>query len=424
MKIKNLEQAQEFLFQYIPKEKQKTFPGSLGLERTKYFLKLLGDPQNKLKVIHIAGTSGKGSTAYLTSLLLYSLGFRVGLHISPHLVDIRERFQISGRMISKEEFSSYLNEIVPVIFKVGKSKFGELTYFEILVGLAFYIFFKKHVDYAVMETGMGGWYDATNAVQRKDKLVILTKIGLDHTEILGKTISKIAYQKAKIIQEKNVVFSAIQEPAAKRVIESLGKGKKAKIFFIKNKLNYQLGLIGSHQAENASLALATVSYLSKRDKFKLYKNVIAKALKTTSFPGRFEIFKIKNKTVVIDGAHNPQKMQALIKTLREVFPNRKFHFMLAFKKGKDYPDMLHKIIPLSNKITVTSFLKINQDILPSSVDPWDIKNQIARSGFRNVEVVDNPQEALTQVIGGKENLVVITGSFYLLATIYKRLSMI
>jgi dihydrofolate synthase/folylpolyglutamate synthase len=422
MKITNLEQAQEFLFQHIPKKKQKTFPGSLGLERTKYFLKLLGDPQNKLKIIHIAGTSGKGSTAYLTSLLLYSLGFRVGLHISPHLVDIRERFQISGKKISKEEFSSYLNEILPIIFKVGKSKYGELTYFEILVGLAFYIFFKKRVDYTVMETGMGGWYDATNVVSREDKLVILTKIGLDHIEILGKTISKIAFQKAKIIQEKNIVFSTIQKSQAKKVIENIAKEKKAKIIFIKNKIDYQLGLIGSHQAENASLALATVSYLSKRDKFRFNKRIVSKVLKSANFPGRFEIFKIKNKTVVIDGAHNSQKMRALIKTLREVFPNRKFHFMLAFKKGKDYPDMLHKIIPLSNKITVTSFLKINQDILPSSVDPWDIKNQIARSGFRNVEVVDNPQEALTQVIGGKENLVVITGSFYLLTRIYSGLS--
>src|SRR3989338_8815545 len=138
MKIHNFKQAEEFLSQHIPKTSTQTFPGELGLKRAKYFLKLLGNPQEKLKIIHVAGTSGKGSTCYLISSLLASQGFKIGLTLSPHLTDVRERFQINNQNISKEDFVDYLNKIIPFID-------GPLSYFEILVGLAFYIFAEKKV---------------------------------------------------------------------------------------------------------------------------------------------------------------------------------------------------------------------------------------------------------------------------------------
>lgn len=193
MSINNFKQAEEFLASHIPKTTSTIFPGEVGLNRAKDFLHLLGDPQEKLKIIHVAGTSGKGSTCYLISSLLESQGFKVGLHQSPHLTDVTERFQINNQNISKEDFVDYLNKIIPAIEKIK-----HITYFEILVGLAFYIFNDKKVDYAVMETGLGGWYDGTNVVSRPDKLSVITKIGLDHTAILGETIEKIALQKAMI----------------------------------------------------------------------------------------------------------------------------------------------------------------------------------------------------------------------------------
>ena len=146
MKIINFFQAQQFLYRHIPKNSGKKFPGSLGLERTRHFLALLKNPQNKLKVIHIAGTSGKGSTAYLTSTILNHLGFNVGLHVSPHVVDIRERFQINNQLISKKEFCQYLNEIIPFIEKMKSSPFGSPTYFAKLVVLTFFISYKRPVD--------------------------------------------------------------------------------------------------------------------------------------------------------------------------------------------------------------------------------------------------------------------------------------
>ncbi|HEX7542763.1 MAG TPA: bifunctional folylpolyglutamate synthase/dihydrofolate synthase, partial [Patescibacteria group bacterium] len=169
-KIKNFHQAEKYLNLHIPKGFEQTFSGELGLKRAKYFLHLLGDPQEKLKIIHVAGTSGKGSTCYLISSLLAGQGFKVGLHQSPHLTDVAERFQINNQIISKEEFIFYLNKIIPTINIVGKTFHGLPTYFEILVGLAYLIFYEKKVDYAVMETGLGGWYDGTNIVSRSDKL--------------------------------------------------------------------------------------------------------------------------------------------------------------------------------------------------------------------------------------------------------------
>ncbi|MDO9028430.1 MAG: Mur ligase family protein, partial [Candidatus Roizmanbacteria bacterium] len=361
MLIRTFKQAEEFLSSHIPKQIQQRFPGEIGLNRTKYFLKLLGDPQNKLKVIHIAGTSGKGSTCYLISSLLKAHGFKVGFHQSPHLTDVRERFQINNQIISKEEFIFYLNKIIPIINMVGKTFHGSLTYFEILVGLAYLIFLDKKVDYAVMETGLGGWYDATNVVERPDKLAVLTKIGLDHTNILGKTIKEIALQKAMIINNKSQVISINQLPSAKKVIEEVVRKKQAKVIFV-TKNNFKLNLIGEYQKENASLALESLRFLGKRDRFLINQEKIKKVFATAHFPGRFDVKKAclpagrsKEKTVVFDGAHNPQKMLAFINALIKEYPDKKFNFLLAFKSGKDYKKILKIITPWADSITLTSF---------------------------------------------------------------------
>ncbi|MFA6532470.1 MAG: Mur ligase family protein [Patescibacteria group bacterium] len=410
MKLRNFKQAEEFLALHIPKSSQTIFPGELGLERAKYFLKLLGNPQEKLKIIHVAGTSGKGSTCYLISSLLASQGFKVGLHQSPHLTDVTERFQINNQIISKKEFIFYLNKILPII-----KKLDGLTYFEILVGLAYLIFYEKKVDYAVIETGLGGKYDGTNVVFRSDKLSVLTKIGLDHTNILGKTIEKIAFQKASIINEKSQVISIDQDLKAEKIIREVAEKKSAKLLFISRGLIYQtlikhIGLIGDYQKENAALALATVNYLSQRDGFKLDKEKIIKVFETASFPGRFDIKKINKKKVIFDGAHNPQKMKAFIDSLIKKFPNKKFNFLIAFKKGKDYQDMLRIIIPWADSVVLTSFSTKDQDMINESVDPAEIK--------LNAKIIPDLKKAWKYILDKKEPIVV-TGSLYLIGEIFK-----
>lgn len=414
MFINTFVESEQFLALHIPKTSEQTFPGEMGLKRAKDFLHLLGNPQEKIKVIHVAGTSGKGSTCYLISSLLESQGFKVGLHQSPHLINVTERFQIGNVNISKKEFVYYLNKIIPMIDP-------SLTYFEILVGLAFYIFAKKKVDYAVMETGLGGKYDGTNVVFRSDKLAVLTKIGLDHTNVLGKTIEEIAFQKAMIINEKSQVISINQDPKVEKVIKEVAEKKMAKIIFIGRDEACLVctNLIGEYQKENAGLALAALSYLSQRDGFKLNNEKIKKIFETAHFPGRFDVKKIENKTVIFDGAHNPQKMEAFLEALIQKYPDKKFNFLLAFKKGKDYQKMLKIIIPWANLIILTSFFTENQDMINASENPKKIGLILSEvEGFNNFEIVPSLKKAWEKIIEKKE-LIVVTGSLYLVGEIYR-----
>jgi len=421
MKLRTFAQAEQFLTLYIPKNSQQKFSGELGLKRTKYFLHLLGDPQNKLKVVHIAGTSGKGSTCYLISSLLYAHGFKVGFHQSPHLTDVRERFQINNKIISKKEFIFYLKKIIPIINTVGQTSYGSLTYFEILIGLAFVIFFEKKVDYAVIETGMGGWYDGTNVVDRRDKVTVLTKIGYDHMEILGKTLPEIAFQKAMIINNNSQVISIYQQPSAKKIIQQVAEKKQAKVFFVgkNNRFSFKLNLIGDYQRENAGLALAAVNFLGQRDEFIILQENVKKVFEKAHFPGRFDIRKIKGKTVVFDGAHNPQKMEAFTNALKEKYPKRKFHFLIAFKKGKDYQSMLRHLVPLASKITITSFFVDSQELIQLSENPEAIRESLEKMRFRNYRIINQPEKAFKLALEMKKEIVVITGSLYLLGEIYR-----
>ena len=416
--MKTFDDAEKFLLGFVPKRDSQKFPGQLGLDRTKFFLELLGEPQEKLKIIHIAGTSGKGSTAYMASLILAKLGFRTGLHLSPHLRDIRERCQINNRLISKEKFVSYLNDVLPAIRKTGKSSFGRLTYFEVLAGLTYYIFWEKKVDYAVIETGMGGFYDGTNVAEGKDKIVVLTKIGLDHTNILGKTIKEIAAQKAGIIKENNTVVSTVQPEEAKKVIDMACRRRNAVVHYVTGKV--KTGLAGEYQQSNAALAVKAVEMLGRREGFDCSRKKIGSILLSARFEGRFDTRKINGKTVVLDGAHNPQKMAAFVKSLKKMFPRKKFHFLIAFKKGKNFRGMLRHMLPVAESIAITSFF-ISQDMANLSEKPENIGRWLGRSGHREYEVAGEPKRAFRQCMK-KDGILVVTGSLYLLSEIYPLLA--
>ena len=421
MKLHTFKQAEDYLNKFISTGHKFIFEGEKGLERVKKFYKSLGNPQEKIKIIHTAGTSGKSSTCYLISSLLTSQGFKVALTLSPHLTDVRERFQIDGKMISKKEFVFYLNKIIPFINE-------PLSYFEILVGLAFYIFAEKKVDYAVIETGLGGLYDATNVVSRSDKLAVLTKIGIDHTNVLGKTIEKITYQKAMIINEESQAISIYQDPKAEQVIRKVAEQKWAKVVFvgrglINQALTKSIGLIGDYQKENAILALEAVKYLSQRDRFIIDQEKIQKTLETANFSGRFDVRKINNKIVIFDGAHNPQKMEAFISSLTKKYPNKKFNFLLAFKKGKDYKEMLKIMIPWANLIILTSFFTDNQDTINASEEPIVVGNAYIRSVRRgrfyaDPIIIPDLKEAWKEILKTEEPIVV-TGSLYLVGEVFR-----
>lgn len=426
MKISSFGQAEKYLLSFTRQGSVQIFQGERGLEKVRYFLSLFGSPQNRLKIIHIAGTAGKGSVCHLISKFLVAHGKKVGLHISPHLVDVRERFQINNKNISKKEFVFYLKKIIPYVQKVEKTEYVKLSYFEVLVGLAFYIFFDKRVDYAVIETGLGGLYDGTNVVDMKDKLSVLTRIGLDHTEILGKTIEEIAYQKAMIINEGSEAIVLDQDKKVNKVFISTAKNKRASITFVTPKLFIRNNRFGSlinrfnsgYQFENFSLAYETVRKLSSRDNIPFSLEKIKKALKTSYFPGRFDIKKIDNKIVILDGAHNPIKMRAFIEGLRNKFPTERFCFLVGFKKGKDFRSMLDCLTPLAKEITVTGFHNKGQDSVISSESPQVIFDYL-KTRFSRVKIYDNSQKAFTDVVKNFNGKIVVTGSLYLLGEVYK-----
>ena len=406
------------MFSFIPKSSSQKFLGNFGLKRQRFLLNLLQNPQNKLKVIHVAGTSGKGSTAYLISLVLSSLGFKVGLHLSPHLIDIRERIQINNSLIFEKKFLQNLNEIIPFFEKMRSSRFGPPSYFEILVALAFYSFDKERVDYAIIETGMGGLYDGTNTVENSNKISVITRIGLDHTEVLGSTIEKIALQKAGIINKNSTVISALQEFSAKKVIQTVAKKQNAKLIWAGKEKKINLGLKGDFQQENCALALKTVSILKKRDGFIINYSKINPVLQNARFFGRFDVIQKKNKTIVLDGAHNPQKMSSFIQSLKKEYSKSEFIFVLAFKKNKDFKGMIDSLLPFARKIILTSFFSSKQDMLNCSCEPKEVADYLKSKNFCAFCIEPNSKKALVKALREKNSVSVVTGSLYLLSEIY------
>lgn len=437
--ITTFEQALQYLFSHIPSNESRKFPGELGKERMKMVMKEIGNPQEKYKVIHIAGTSGKGSVATLTSYALAKQGFTVGLQLSPHLLDIRERVQINNELITQKKFITYLNEIIPIIDTVSNSEYGEVTYFEILVALGYYAFWKETVDYAVIETGMGGLYDGTNIVTRKDKLSVITRVGFDHMSVLGNTLPEIAAQKAGIIQTGNTVIISPQEEAVSQVLQDTAQKKNAEIVavkekdftveqvtkngtvFVDNKRNRKisLSLIGAHQAENAQVVVEIIHTLSQQEEWTLNEEGMDIALQEAKLPGRMDIVNTESSTLIIDGAHNIQKMEAFLTALHQLYPKEKHTFLIAFKHGKDIESMIQAIEPMAKEILVTDFWIDTQDMLNIS-EPIDV----VASYVKNVPVlaVSGVKEALKTAMA-KDSRVVITGSLYFSSEIYKEIEL-
>ena len=438
--------VEDYLQGLVPKTFHMQFTAERGIARTREYLRLLGSPQNKLKVVHIAGTSGKGSTSYMISGLLISQGFKVGLHLSPHLLDIRERTEINNTLLEEKKYCSYFRDIISAIEKMKQSAFGVLTYFEALAGFTFYVFEKEKVDYAVMETGMGGKYDGTNVVDRADKLSVVTKIGFDHTKILGNTLTLIAHQKAMICVDGGELITGKQSPTAAKEIEKVVKEKKGHLSRVSErhsglsrirswsrlhqrwippqdddgqawKWSGELGLLGEYQKENASLALTTLLHLGKRDGFTVDMNSVRSVLKDIKFKGRFDVIQKKQGIIILDGAHNAQKMKALLKSVHTAYPQKKFTFVIAFKMGKDYKKMLAYIIPFAHKIVITRIFSESQDLIHHSVSPENIMHELTRLGYTNTEIQLKSSEIIA-IIKNETDSTIVTGSLYLLGDIY------
>jgi dihydrofolate synthase/folylpolyglutamate synthase len=361
----------------------------LGIDRIKTALKLFGNPEKKLKIIHITGTNGKGSVAAMTSSVLLAAGHKVGMYTSPHLVDVRERIQVNGNIISEDEFRE--------VFIEAKSKLVELTFFELLTLMAVLHFVKKKVDFAVMEVGLGGTYDATNF----DTTLIsaITKISLDHTDILGKTVVEIARDKSGIIKQGQIVITTSENADIMHTIRKAADEKKAKLV-IATPTEYPLALKGQFQKQNAGIVIEIARNLGIKE------DSIKKGLLAAKWPGRIEYI---GKNILMDSAHNPGGIAALaeyIKTLKY----GKLIIVFAVSKNKDYTTML-KLLPEYDTMIFTQSSVARR--LPIEEAPPEIEC---------IKIRD-PAQALEHAksIAGEKDLIVVCGSIFLVGDVKKAL---
>lgn len=391
----------QYLATFLNHEKNLAkFSPRLGyIERVKAVLSQLGSPQKDLQVIHIAGSKGKGSTAAFTANILQAAGFRVGLYTSPHLYDVRERICIDFKSISEGQFSKLIKKIRPQL-EAGRKE--GLTYFEVLTIAAFCYFKEQRVDWVVLETGLGGRLDATNVCD--SAISVITPISLEHTKQLGKTLNKIAVEKAAIIKSaKSVVIIAPQKSEVLQVIQRRCRDVGVKTILVKQGIrDVSPSLLGQHQRVNAAVAAKIADVL------RISKMAIKRGIETVSWPLRFEIVSRK-PLIVIDGAHNPESCERLSETLSEIFPKKKWILIFGSSDDKDIQGMVRPL--LSNVYDV---------ILTTARHPramaWNEKNTIKY--FPKQDVVMTRSVAMAcrfakKIVG--QNLIVVAGSLFVAA---------
>ena len=330
---------------------QGKFYINLGLERVQDILTILGNPQSELKFIHVAGTNGKGSVSAILSAILSKSPstLKVGLFTSPHVFEYTERIKINGQDIEKNVFAQKIIKIV----ELAEKKSIHLTEFEILTVVAFDYFVENNVDIVVLETGLGGRLDATNVI-KENLCSIITHIDLDHTERLGDTIEKIAFEKAGIIKE-NCPAVISSKNAGFELVKKISDEKNAQIYLAEAssiKLVDSLSLLGLWQKDNLALALIAVDILREKG-FNIPQEAIEQGIKNVKHPCRFEYLKEQN--ILIDGAHNPNGTSALRESLEYYFPNQKLKFIFGCLNNKNYSEMMKNLFRSDDEIYFYKF---------------------------------------------------------------------
>jgi len=404
---------------------------TFNLDRMNLLLKKLGNPHKKIRAVHIAGTKGKGSTATMLAKMLQSCGYKVGLYVSPHICDVRERIQINGDMIPQVRLTRLISRIQPFIDKMTKDK---PTFFEIFTALAFCHFHDEKVDIAVVEAGLGGRLDSTNVLQ--PKVCGLTSISLDHMHQLGDSLGRIASEKAGIFKRDVPVVSVPQKPEAKRILKKQAKQAKAQLMFTGEDIEFSCRVessrkagchtriclttpqsrfehlpvpaLGEHQALNCGLALALLDQLKIQGMEICDEKAIA-GLASVSLPGRMELI-CQDPRILIDGAHNAESVQALLRAVGQHIPYDSMVMIFGCAADKDIAGMMDQIATGADKVIFT--LATNN---PRAARPEDLASMYQEQSGRETQIAENLAEAvsLARSAVGREDLICICGSFYL-----------
>lgn len=399
----------------------------LGLESIIHLMEELGDVQDTLRILHIGGTNGKGSTGAFIESILIEAGYRVGRYTSPAVFDSFEVWRINHENISQEEYLECLEEVKEACERMLVKGMAQPTVFEVETALAFIYFAKKNCDYVLLEVGMGGETDATNLIT-KPVCSVLTSISMDHMQFLGNTVGEIAKVKAGIIKKGcPIVTSDTQEKEVLTVIEKVAEEKEAKLILAKSSImkmteaaqgviglschhevlgEVTLGLIGAYQVENANLAIKVCLEV-----LEIPKEAVKKGLQKACWPGRFEIIRTK-PFFILDGAHNEDAAKKLAKTLQNYFTNRKITYIIGVLADKEHKKMLEIMLPFAERVyTVTP---PNKRALAGEVLKTEVES-FGQEAIYCVKIEDAVRQAL--VSATKDEVIVAFGSLSYLAKI-------
>lgn len=398
----------------------------LELDTIENILARLDSPQERYRVVHVAGTNGKGSTATYIASILRQAGFKTGLYTSPHLVSFNERIVVDGKQITDDQVVEAYNAVHSA--DTGKRK---ATFFEIATAMGFYHFSKAGVDWAVIETGMGGRFDATNIVT--PQVSVITNLSIEHTDYLGNTIKALAKEKGGIIKPSVPVVTAVSQPSGLEVLEKLAGQNNSRLYRYKmhfstrkapgrdtytyTGIHQQINTLkkplpGDHQRENLSLALASCELIFRQpaktdSRYKLTPELVKKGLAGANWPGRLEHV-MENPLVILDGAHNLQAAKVLAKYLAATLKDRKLTLVLGILDDKPYEKMIGHLVPCADKIVLTK-AKIDR-----SIKPEVLRTAVKPLTRVPVTIIEDVKQAVAHAIdtSGPDDAVCIAGSLY------------
>ena len=435
--------AIEFLYNRINYERVQVEAYSTSdfkLERMRVLLSLIGNPHERLPAIHVAGTKGKGSTCAMIASILTAAGHRTGLYISPHILAFEERMTVDGIRPTPEELVGLVNQLLPAIAHMdGLPGQMQPTYFELATAIAWLYFQDRRADFAVLETGLGGRLDSTNVCC--PLVTVITNVSRDHTQILGSTVRQIAWEKAGIIKPGIPVVSGVSHVDAIEIVEQFCRERDAPLRLLGREIRVTarhrhaaasanedgdssidvrtshsewrgipVSLRGAHQATNAALVLAAIDEL-RQCGVSISEVAVRAGMADVRWPGRIEVVS-RHPTVVIDAAHNWESVRALIATLREEFRPRRRLLIFAATRDKDVSGLLRLLLPEFDTIIFTKYIDN-----PRGVPAAELQSFVRSVSNREVHLAEDPPSAwrLAQRWAGPDDLIAVTGSFFLVA---------
>ena len=409
------------------------FGSNYGLERTHKLLEYLGNPEKDLKLIHIAGTNGKGSTTSMITEILMGAGYKVGMYTSPFIEEFEERIQINRRNIPKETLANLIDEVKVAVDRVIEEGYNHPTEFEIITVLMLLYFKKEKIDFGVIEVGLGGRLDSTNVII--PILQVITSISFDHTNLLGNTLEEIAGEKAGIIKKNIPTVIYPQEEDALKVIKNkcaamesdlytadkdnmkfvkvVNEDKPYQLLKYKEEFNIFLPLLGEHQILNLSVAMKVIEVLNNRKIVNITTESIIKSIKNVTWKGRLEVLS-NNPYVVIDGAHNIQGIKTLSRNIKKYFKYENLHLILGILADKDVEEMIKIITPIAKQVYAVTPNSIRAELAD------DLKNEIVKYNA-NCRAFDEYEEAYLEALkNAKENdIILASGSLYMIGDMRK-----